>query len=53
MYKKTGELRCIKGIDTTVIMTLHVEVSDFNRFTGANAFVSFCGHIINRKFKYN
>lgn len=43
-YKaKIGELRTFKGIDTTAAMTLHVEVSDFNRFPNANAFSSFCG----------
>lgn len=41
--KKIGELRCLKGIDTTAAMTLHVEVSDFNRFPTAKAFSSFCG----------
>lgn len=43
-YKeKIGELRCFKGIDTTAAMTIHVEVSDFNRFPNAKAFASFCG----------
>lgn len=43
-YKeKIGELRCLKGIDTTAAMTIHVEVSDFNRFPNAKAFASFCG----------
>ena len=43
-YKaKIGELRAFKGIDTIAAMTLHVEVSDFNRFPTANAFSSFCG----------
>lgn len=43
-YKeKVGQLRCLKGIDTATAMTLHVEVSDFNRFPNANAFASFCG----------
>ena len=41
--EKIGELRCFKGIDTTAAMTLHVEVSDFNRFPTAPAFASFCG----------
>jgi transposase len=40
---KIGQLRCLKGIDTTAAMTLHVEVSDFDRFPTANAFSSFCG----------
>lgn len=43
-YKdKIGELRCLKGIDTTAAMTVHVEISDFNRFPNANAFSSFVG----------
>lgn len=43
-YKeKIGQLRCLKGIDTTIAMTLHAEVSDFNRFPNAKAFTSFCG----------
>lgn len=43
-YKeKIGQLRCFKGIDTATAMTLHVEVSDFDRFPNAKAFASFCG----------
>ena len=43
-YKeKIGQLRCLKGIDTTAAMVLHVEISDFNRFPNANAFTSYCG----------
>lgn len=43
-YKeKIGELRCLKSIDTTAAMTLHAEISDFNRFPTANAFSSYCG----------
>lgn len=30
--EKIGQLRCIKGIDTTVAMTLHAEISDFDYF---------------------
>lgn len=42
-YKeKIGQLRCIKGIDTTVAMTMHAETSDFDRFPTANAFASYC-----------
>lgn len=43
-YKeKIGQLRCIKGIDTTVAMTLHAETSDFDRFPSAKAFAFYCG----------
>ena len=43
-YKeKIGQLRCIKGIDTIVAMTMHAETSDFDRFPTANAFASYCG----------
>ena len=43
-YKeKIGQLRCIKGIDTTVAMTMHAETSDFDRSPTANAFASYCG----------
>lgn len=41
--KKIGELFCFKRIDTNSAMTLHVEVSDSNRFPTAIAFTSFCG----------
>ena len=41
--EKIGQLRCIKGINTTSAMILHVEVSDFDRFPNANAFSSYCG----------
>lgn len=45
-YKeKIGLLHCFKGIDTTVAMTLHVEISDFNRFPKAIAFMSYYGLI--------
>ena len=43
--EKIGELRCFKGIDTTAAMTLHIEVSDFDRFPNAKAFASYCGLI--------
>ena len=43
-YKeKVGELRCFKGIDTTAAMTMHVEVSDFDRFPNAKAFCAYLG----------
>lgn len=41
--EKIDQLRCIKGIDTTVAMTLHAETSDFDRFPNAKAFASYCG----------
>ena len=40
---KIAELRSIAGIDTTSAMTLHIEISDFNRFPTANAFTSYVG----------
>ena len=40
---KIAELRSIAGIDTTSTMTLHIEISDFNRFPTANAFTSYVG----------
>ena len=40
---KIGQLRCLKGVDTSSAMVFHVEVSDFNRFPNAKAFASFCG----------
>lgn len=43
-YKeKIGQLRCLKGIDTTAAMIIHVETSDFNRFPNAKAYASYCG----------
>lgn len=43
-YKEpVANLRAFKGIDTTAAMTLHVEISDFNRFPTANALVAYCG----------
>ena len=38
-----SHLRCFKGIDTTVAMTIHVEISDFARFPKACAFASYLG----------
>lgn len=49
-YKeKVGELCCLKGLATISSMTLYVETSDFNRFTNAKSFASYCGfeNIIN------
>lgn len=40
---KIGQLRCIKGIDTTVAVTIHAETSDFDRFPNAKVFASYCG----------
>lgn len=36
-------LRCLKGIDTTAAMTVHVEISDFTRFPTAKAFTAYLG----------
>lgn len=41
--EKVSELRCFKGIDTTAAMTMHVEISDFNRFPNADAFSAYLG----------
>ena len=41
--KKIGEVRCLKGIDTTAAMTMHVEISDFDRFPNAKAFATYVG----------
>lgn len=41
--EKISQLRCIKGIDTTAAMMLHVEISDFARFPTAAAFSAYCG----------
>ena len=41
--EEIGQLRCIKGFDTTAAMTMHAETSDFDRFPTANAFASYCG----------
>ena len=38
-----SQLRCFKGIDTTAAMTLHIEISDFNRFSSAKKFSSYVG----------
>jgi len=43
-YKeKVGELCCFKGIATTAALTMHVEVSDFDRFPNAKAFAAYLG----------
>lgn len=36
-------LRCLKGIDTTAAMMVHVEISDFTRFPTAKAFTAYLG----------
>lgn len=41
--KPISHLRCFKGIDTTAAMTLHIEVSDFNRFSSAKKFSAYVG----------
>ncbi|MGM0110165.1 IS110 family transposase [Enterococcus sp. DIV0187] len=38
-----AELRCLKGIDTSAAMTIHVEISDFSRFPTAKAFTAYLG----------
>ncbi|CDN33598.1 IS110 family transposase [Bacillus thuringiensis] len=38
-----GKLRCLKGIDTTSAMTVHVEIADFTRFPTAKAFMAYVG----------
>lgn len=38
-----AKLRCLKGIDTTAAMTVHVEISDFTRFPTAKAFTAYLG----------
>lgn len=43
-YEETvAQLRCLKGIDTTAAMTVHVEISDFTRFPNAKAFTAYLG----------
>lgn len=43
-YKeKIGELCCLKGLATTSSMTVHVETSDFNRFSNAKSYAAYCG----------
>ncbi|MEY8735870.1 IS110 family transposase [Lactobacillus sp. AN1001] len=43
-YERTvAQLRCLKGIDTTAAMTIHVEISDFKRFPTAKSFTSYLG----------
>ena len=41
--EEIGQLRCIKGFDTTAAMTMHAETSDFDGFPTANAFASYYG----------
>ena len=41
--KQVSLLCCFKGIDTTAAMTLHIEISDFNRFSSAKKFSSYVG----------
>ncbi|MDH6366898.1 MULTISPECIES: IS110 family transposase [Breznakia] len=41
--KPISQLKCLKGIDVTSAMTVHVEISDFNRFPTAKAFASYVG----------
>ncbi|MFR1449476.1 MAG: transposase [Beduini sp.] len=41
--KPVSLLCCFKGIDTTAAMTLHIEISDFNRFSSAKKFSSYVG----------
>lgn len=41
--KPVSQLCCFKGIDTTATMTLHIEISDFNRFSSAKKFSSYVG----------
>lgn len=38
-----AKLRCLKGIDTTSAMTVHVEIADFTRFPTAKAFMAYVG----------
>ena len=43
-YKKpVAQLRCLKGVDTTTAMMIHVEISDFTRFPNAKAFTAYLG----------
>lgn len=41
--KVIGRLRCIRGIDTLTAVGLLAEAGDFDRFTSAERFMSFCG----------
>lgn len=38
-----SKLRCFKGIDTATAISIHVEISDFNRFSSAKAFANYVG----------
>lgn len=43
-YKEpVAALRCLKGVDTTSAMTVHVEISAFTRFPTAKAFTAYLG----------
>ncbi|MFQ6339844.1 transposase [Bacillus sp. AF62] len=37
------KLRCLKGIDTTAAMTVHVEIADFTRFPTTKACMAYVG----------
>lgn len=41
--KPVHALVCMKGIQTTSAMTIHVEIADFKRFQSARAFMSYVG----------
>ena len=41
--KQVQQMRCLKGVDTTVAMTVQVETSDFSRFPNANAYAAYLG----------
>ncbi|WP_142307270.1 transposase, partial [Bacillus thuringiensis] len=43
-YKEPiAKLRCLKGIDTTAAMNVHVEIADFTHFPTAKAFMAYLG----------
>jgi transposase len=43
-YKeKVAQLRCFKGIDTLIALSVICEIGDFRRFASAGAFMSFLG----------
>jgi len=41
--KPVAQLRRLKGADTTTAMMIHVEISDFKRFSTAKAFTVYLG----------
>ncbi|MES5423258.1 transposase [Lacticaseibacillus paracasei] len=41
--KRVQALQCLKGISTTLAMTIHIEISDFSRFPTAKTFMSYLG----------